>query len=266
MKDVELFQSVDSDARVNAATLWNETPCGTDGTVQEDTAFFAAIEAERYRQQYWQHSFFEFDQKNKKVLEIGIGLGTDLKQFARSGAACYGADITDRHMELTRQNFGLEGYAVDVSKADATKLPFPDGYFDTVYSFGVVHHIPEIEVVLAEINRVLKPGGMVQLAVYHLFSIHTLSLFLRAILNFSIFRIGVRGVLATIEHGADGVDTKPYVRLYSKSGFAGLVSRNGFRVRRCGVYQVNFEPGSKLGFLRRFESWLGWYVALIASK
>ena len=58
----------------------------------------------------------------------------------------------------------------------------------TVYSFGVVHHIPEIEVVLAEINRV-ETRGMVQLAVYHLFSIHTLSLFLRAILNFSIFEL-----------------------------------------------------------------------------
>ena len=50
-----------------------ETPCGTDGTVQEDTAFFAAIEAEQYRQQYWQHSFFDFDQKNKKVLRSALG-------------------------------------------------------------------------------------------------------------------------------------------------------------------------------------------------
>ena len=133
-------------------------------------------------------------------------------------------------------------------------------------SFGVVHHIPEIEVVLAEINRVLETGEHgAACRLPFVFYPHPIVVS-PGYFELQYFSNWRARRARDYRHGANGVDTKPYVRLYSKSGFAGLVSRNGFRVSRCGVYQVNFEPGSKLGFFCSFESWLGWYVALIASK
>ena len=138
-------------------------------------------------------------------------------------------DITDIHLQLTQKNFELEGFEVDLHKADAISLPFHDNYFDCVYSFGVLHHIPDVEMVLAEAKRVLKPGGLLQVSVYHIYSIHTLTLFIRAMVTGKLFRVGVAGVLATIEKGADGNEIKPYVRLYSRHELSQLIIACGFK-------------------------------------
>jgi ubiquinone/menaquinone biosynthesis C-methylase UbiE len=225
------------------------------------------VEADRYRQQYWQKEYFDFKSfSGGRVLEIGVGHGTDLKQFARNGANCYGLDITDTHLSLTTQNLATEGFVAELKKGDATSLPFADNYFDCVYSFGVIHHIPDVNTVLAEVHRVLKPGGIFQVAVYHLFSVHTLTLFLRAIMTGRIFKIGVSGVLATIESGADGVLIKPYVKLYSANGLTRRLKRENFRVLKVGVRQVNFDDSRSLHFLRRYERMIGWYVCALAAK
>jgi SAM-dependent methyltransferase len=254
-------------ARIHAQAQWNANPCGALPTELYDRQYFEKVEEERYRQQYWQKEFFDFNSfRGGRVLEIGVGHGTDLKQFARNGAYCYGVDITETHLSLARQNFATEGLIVELKQSDATKLPFADNYFDCVYSFGVIHHIPDVNTVLAEVHRVLKPGAILQIAVYHLFSVHTLALFLRAIMTGKIFRIGIAGVLSTIESGADGVLVKPYVKLYSPSGLARLLKHENFRVLKVGVRQVNFDNSRSLNFLRRFEKIVGWYVCALVAK
>ena len=92
---------------------------------------------------------FQFEQySDRRILEIGVGLGTDLVQFAKAGAVCHGIDITDRHLELAARNFALRGLPVTLKKCDAARIECPDGYFDVVYSFGVIHHIPDAAAVL----------------------------------------------------------------------------------------------------------------------
>ena len=256
-----------SEARAQAQAQWNANPCGAVEGDEYDREFFERVEKERYRQQYWQHDFFDYTSfAGKRVLEIGTGLGTDLKQFARNGADCHGLDITDRHLELTAKNFAAEGYPVTLRKGDATAIPFPDNHFDCVYSFGVIHHIPDVDDVVREIRRVLKPGGVFQVAVYHTYSIHTLALFGRALLKGQFFKLGIAGVLATIERGADGRVIKPYVKLYSRSGLATLLSAQGLAVEQVGVRQVHFESMRFLNSFRRFEKSLGWYVCARARK
>ena len=255
------------EARAHARAQWNSNPCGAVEGDAEDRDFFARVELERYRQQYWQHRFFDYTSfSGRRVLEIGVGLGTDLKQFARNGAECYGVDITDRHLELARKNFANEGYALTLCKSDATRIPFPDGYFDCVYSFGVIHHIPDVDAVVAEIRRVLKPGGVFQVAVYHLYSIHTLTLFARALFDGRLARLGVAGVLGTIELGADGREVKPYVKLYSTGSLRRLLKRCSLEPVASAVRQVQFDGTPALNFFRRFEGALGWYVCARAVK
>jgi ubiquinone/menaquinone biosynthesis C-methylase UbiE len=261
MSSSRCSENAKASARLEAQKQWNASPCGALATTSHDAAYFVRVEADRYRQQYWQRDFFDFTSfRGKRVLEIGPGLGTDLKQFARNGAECFGVDITDAHLQMTRINFENEGFKVDLRKCDATNLPFPNEYFDCVYTFGVLHHIPDLENVLTEIHRVLKPGGVMQCAVYHLRSIHTWLFFIRAALNGTLRNVGVSGVLARIEKGADGVDIKPYVKLYSRREWIALVDKAGLCALRVEMRQVNFERHKFLNVFRPFERWIGWYV------
>lgn len=264
---------IDSTARVHAQTQWNERACGEIPGDKNNVEYFDAVAAERYRQQPWMHEYFDYDSfAGKRVLEIGVGQGTDLMQFAKAGAECHGVDITDNHLDLTQRNFELHGKRVDLRRADATALPFPDDHFDCVYSFGVVHHIPEIERVLAEIRRVLKPGGMLMVAVYYRWSaFHLVSkLLANGIGRGWLFTKGYAGLLATIEMGADGVRVKPYVRLYDARTFRRLL--RDFEIRDLSVHQLHPDHFSRIPsfltapFVPRLEGRLGWYLAAKAVK
>jgi ubiquinone/menaquinone biosynthesis C-methylase UbiE len=101
------------------------------------------------------------------VLEIGCGLGTDAVEFAKSGARYTGIDLTEPAVNLTREKLKAYGLPGCTRQADAEELPFPDESFDVVYSWGVIHHTPDTERCVAEIRRVLRPGGKLMLMLYH---------------------------------------------------------------------------------------------------
>src|SRR5262245_26235596 len=102
------------------------------------------------------------------VVDIGCGAGTDLLLAARrvgpEGRAI-GVDMTDamcqRAVEGARR-CGLNH--VEIRAGDATRLPLGDGEADVVISNGVLNLVPEKAPAFAEIARVLKPGGRVQIA------------------------------------------------------------------------------------------------------
>lgn len=265
---------MDRTARAEAQKQWNALACGELDGDKTTAEYYDAVERERFAQQAWTRSYFRYDQfAGKKVLEIGVGQGTDLMQFAKAGADCHGIDITHNHLSLTQMNFDVHGKTVDLREADATKIPFPDNYFDCVYSFGVVHHIPEIEEVLAEAKRVLKPGGILMIAVYHKWSgFHLVSQLLRGVVTGRLFRLGYDGLVATVETGADGVERKPYVRLYSLPGVRTLLRRAGFEARDASVHQFYAEHMIPDRLVKRLNNplplsgLLGWYVAAKAVK
>lgn len=103
----------------------------------------------------------------KRVLEIGVGMGADFLRWVRAGALATGVDLTERAVELTTARLAAEGLQADVRVADAENLPFPDGSFDIVYSWGVLHHTPNPAQALAEAQRVLAPGGELRIMLYH---------------------------------------------------------------------------------------------------
>ncbi|MBI5248141.1 MAG: methyltransferase domain-containing protein [Desulfomonile tiedjei] len=269
--------NIDPNAREQARLQWNTTPCGRVEGDDHTLEYFLDIERERYAQQTWMHGIVPFGEYcGKNVLEVGCGHGTDLAQFGGHGAECFAIDITERHLELTRRNFALRGLRVDARECDATAICFANSTFDCVYSFGVVHHIPEPAQVLDEVHRVLKPGGAFFIGVYNKWSIfHVFSkLLAQGILRRDLFRIGYKGLLATIECGADGVNIKPYVKLYSTRELLAMLGRAGFSVVRHGTVQL--EPGhfSRLAgvaarhwdVFKKCEQRFGWYVWALAQK
>lgn len=103
----------------------------------------------------------------KDVLEVGCGMGTHAALLARAGARLTAIDLTERAVQSTRRRFELFGLSGQIERADAEKLPFPDASFDFVWSWGVIHHSSRFEDCLAQIARVLRPGGRLMLMVYY---------------------------------------------------------------------------------------------------
>jgi arsenite methyltransferase len=103
-----------------------------------------------------------------RVVDIGSGAGTDLLLAARHVGSCgraIGIDMTAEMRERARAGARDCGLAhVDVLEADATSLPLDDGSVDVVISNGVLNLVPEKERAFAEIARVLRPGGRLQIA------------------------------------------------------------------------------------------------------
>ena len=98
--------------------------------------------------------------RGSKILEVGVGAGTDHLQWARAGAQCHGVDLTDAAIETTRKHLAFYGFESDLRRVDAEVLPFDNDTFDLVYSWGVIHHSEQPSEIIREIRRVLKPGGL----------------------------------------------------------------------------------------------------------
>ena len=148
--------------------------------------FFREIEEHRYALEPHIPDVARFDEwAGKDVLDVGCGLATDGSRFARAGAHYVGFDQAGVALELARRRFELEHLDGRFIEGDATRLPFPDGSFDLVWSHGVVHHIPETERAVAEFHRVLRPGGTALVMVYH-----------RSSLNYRLNILVVRRTLA----------------------------------------------------------------------
>lgn len=150
-------------------SYWEEDPCGakTASSPYGTAEFFREVEAERDRLEPYIREFAKFDAwRDKDVLEVGVGLGTDFVRFARSGARAVGVDLTDAAVAAVRARLDLEGLAAGVRVADAEALPFDDASFDLVYSYGVLHHTPDTKRAVGEVRRVLRPGGEARIMLY----------------------------------------------------------------------------------------------------
>lgn len=98
--------------------------------------------------------------EGKHLLEIGCGMGFDSVEFLRRGVRVTATDLTPTAVELARQHFEVEGLEpVDVRVENVRDLSFPDETFDAVWARGVLHVTGDTREALAEIHRVLKPGG-----------------------------------------------------------------------------------------------------------
>jgi SAM-dependent methyltransferase len=153
--------------------FWNEAPCGTRDVAEADErAKFRELERQRDEREPFiaRHARFA-DASGKRLLEVGVGAGTDHIRFARAGAVCSGIDLTEAAIATTRRRFELEGLTSDLRVADCESLPFPDDSFDVVYSWGVIHHTPDTPRAAREILRVLRPGGRFTVMVYNRYSL-----------------------------------------------------------------------------------------------
>ncbi len=105
--------------------------------------------------------------KDRKVLEVGCGVGIDLVRFARGGAIVTGVDLAEKSIELAKQNFQLHGLEGQLRLGNGENLDFPDNSFDVVYAHGVIQYTANAQKMVNELQRVVKPGGEIIVMVYN---------------------------------------------------------------------------------------------------
>ena len=106
--------------------------------------------------------------EGERVLDIGCGAGFDALLAARQvgpGGSVVAVDMTEAMIEKTRAGVAALGLDnVDVRRGFAEQLPVDDGSVDIVISNGVINLCPDKAAVMSEAQRVLRPGGRIQIA------------------------------------------------------------------------------------------------------
>jgi SAM-dependent methyltransferase len=260
-----------------ARQQWTGDPCGAKYGAKYQFAtreFFDEVERNRY-QDYapWMPAVMGFnDFSGARLVEIGCGMGTDLLQFARGGAHCTGVDLTPRSVEISRLHFDLYRMRADFVLSDAESLPFASESFDVVYSNGVLHHTPRTLAAINEVHRILKPGGVAKVMLYHR---HSFYYWTEIILHRGLLRGHfLRGhspeeiMSRYVEYSEH--DARPLVKVYSRRQARALFT--SFSEVKIEVEQMMLRELSVIAPLvsekmfERLRRRLGWNVIITARK
>lgn len=238
---------------------WQVAPCGSSTVDAEPNTpeFFAGVEQRRYELEPFIPGFAEFGRwQGKKVLEVGVGLGTDFVQFARGGALLSGIDLTEASIDAVRRRLALEGLEAELRVADAEELPFRSGEFDLVYSWGVLHHTPATERALAEVRRVLRPGGEARIMLYSRRSWVALGVWLR----YGLLRgAPQRSPTQLLAQWMESPGTKAYTQAELDVLFA------GFSEVRYQRFLTPYDRRAGGPIAAKLPTRFGWFVGITAQ-
>jgi ubiquinone/menaquinone biosynthesis C-methylase UbiE len=151
--------------------FWDSHPCG-DSQVEslkgDYEEFFQRYDAFRYsREAHILKRLDAIDLKGKRVLEIGLGQGSDSEQMIKRGSIWSGMDLTPESIDRVSTRLRIRQLPYErLECASALSIPFADNSFDIVFSHGVLHHVPNVISAQLEIARVLKPGGRLIVMLY----------------------------------------------------------------------------------------------------
>jgi ubiquinone/menaquinone biosynthesis C-methylase UbiE len=157
------LSAVGDDPRLRAVrTYWNnhvddwKVAKSAPGTA----AFFREIEEYRFEKLHYLPKLVDFNGfSGKSLLDVGCGVGNDTSRFARGGALVTGIDLAPHSIDLAKRNFAQRKLKGTFLVMNGERMDFPSNHFDAVYCHTVLHFTPNPETMLAEIYRVLKPGG-----------------------------------------------------------------------------------------------------------
>lgn len=193
--------------------------------------FFDELDEYRFDKLAYLPNVVDFNgYSRRRLVEVGCGIGTDLVRFAKGGAYVTGVDLSQTAVQLAKLNLERHRATGSVVIGDGACLPLRDGSVDVVYAHGVLQYAADPKAVVADAQRVLRPGGTAIFMVYNRVS------WLMALSR--IMKVG-------LEH-ADA----PGLRLYSSNEFRELLG--GFR--KTTIVPERFPVKSRLHH--------GWKAAL----
>jgi ubiquinone/menaquinone biosynthesis C-methylase UbiE len=170
------------DLKSEVKEFWDGKSCG-EIYAEGDTErlFYDSESVRRYELEPYIPGFAKAHEgKDKDVLEIGVGMGTDHAEWAKSKPkSLNGIDLTPRAVAHTRKRLALLDLSSNINEGDAEQLPFSEESFDLVYSWGVLHHSPDTQRAINEVYRVLRPKGTARIMIYHKYSLTGYMLWIR---------------------------------------------------------------------------------------
>ena len=150
--------------------FWNDRPCNIKHSNKEigTKEYFVEVTNRKYLVESHIIDFANFkNYDNKTVLEVGCGIGTAAQSFIEHGAIYTGIDLSDKSVELANKRLTVFNLKGTIYKSNIEELNnVNDTQFDLIYSFGVLHHTPNIEKSIKNIYNMLKPGGEFKLMLY----------------------------------------------------------------------------------------------------
>jgi 2-polyprenyl-3-methyl-5-hydroxy-6-metoxy-1,4-benzoquinol methylase len=170
----EKAESYSPNSQERNRSWWEQLPMTYADWESEDRVPRTRDDFERINRAYldvnlWLKEHFDFKAlSGKRVLEIGCGVGSAACILAMAGSQVTAIDLTEKAAEIARENTRIQGLnSIAIFRMDAERMEFANNSFDYAYSWGVVHHSNAPEQIIAEIARVLRPGGRGLIMVYN---------------------------------------------------------------------------------------------------
>jgi len=151
--------------------FWNDRPCNIKHSSKElgTIEYFNEVEIKKFRAEPHILKFTEFPQwKNKKVLEVGCGLGTVGINFALNGSDYTGVELSKESLEIAKKRFEVYNQSGKFYLGNAEELSsfVPIETYDLIYSFGVIHHSPHPEKIVSQIKKYMNENSVLKIMLY----------------------------------------------------------------------------------------------------
>lgn len=151
--------------------FWDKYPCNIKYSNKKflSKKYFLEISKKKFKVEPHIKKFVIEKLKNKKVLEIGCGIGTMGHYFCKRGANYYGLDISKKSLEIAKhrfRTFNLNGKLIYGNCELLTKYFKKKIKFDLIYSWGVLHHTPNIKNAIKEIYKISTKNTVIKIMLY----------------------------------------------------------------------------------------------------
>lgn len=244
------------DDKNRSKDFWDTNPCGGKWTTPEEQANW------RYDKEPWIKDIMDkLCLADKTVMEIGCGPGLDTIQLSFKAKKVIGLDLSRNSLAVALDN--VSRFKIDnvlLVSGDAENLPIKDNSADAVFSYGVLHHTPEINKAVDEIYRVLHKGGPGAVMLYRSYTIQSALISLVRLIKRTFDKIGWSGKYWSSGrvNPSEGTSVMellycPILERYSKSEARKMFSR--FADVKIVCYQTGF--GRLLDFMPKIQGRAG---------